>query len=263
MDAIQVADSITKLGSQLRGTVLIAASHGGRYCGYLAALSGLRGVIFNDAGVGKDNAGIGSLDYLQGLGLAAATIAHTSARIGDGADMLKRGRISFCNEIARALGCEEGQMCGEAAEVLCNGKPFEGAIPGYEETRSVLQKTPVLTIACDSASLVMSDDAGAFIITGSHGGAIAGRPDYGIAAQAKGAVFNDAGVGIDRAGVRRLEILDRAGIPAGTVDAMTACIGDAVSAWESGVLSYVNSQAEKRGVTAGLTVQEFGERLSL
>ena len=66
MDAIQVADSITKLGSQLRGTVLIAASHGGRYCGYLAALSGLRGVIFNDAGVGKDNAGIGSLDYLQG-----------------------------------------------------------------------------------------------------------------------------------------------------------------------------------------------------
>ena len=124
MDAIQVADSITKLGSQLRGTVLIAASHGGRYCGYLAALSGLRGVIFNDAGVGKDNAGIGSLDYLQGLGLAAATIAHTSARIGDGADMLKRGRISFCNEIAHALGCEEGQMCRGAAEVLCNGKPL-------------------------------------------------------------------------------------------------------------------------------------------
>ena len=89
MDAIQVADSITKLGSQLQGTVLVAASHGGRYCGYLAALAGLRGVIFNDAGVGKDNAGIGSLDYLQGLGLAAAAIAHTSARIGDGADMLR------------------------------------------------------------------------------------------------------------------------------------------------------------------------------
>ena len=59
MDAIQVADSITKLGSQLRGTVLVAASHGGRFCGYLAALAGLRGVIFNDAGVGKDNAGLG------------------------------------------------------------------------------------------------------------------------------------------------------------------------------------------------------------
>ena len=66
MDAIQVADSITKPGPQSRGTVLVAASHGGRFCGYLAALAGLRGVIFNDAGVGKDNAGIGSLDYLQG-----------------------------------------------------------------------------------------------------------------------------------------------------------------------------------------------------
>ena len=187
-------------------------------------MAGLRGVIFNDAGVGKDNAGIGSLDYLQGLGLAAAAIAHTSARIGDGADMLKRGRISFCNAIARALGCEEGQACREAAEVLCHGKPLEGDVPGYEESRSVLQEVPVLTIACDSASLVTPEDAGAFIITGSHGGVIAGRPDYGIAAEARSAVFNDAGVGIDRAGVRRLEVLDRAGIPAGTVDAMTACI---------------------------------------
>ena len=263
MEAVQVADSITKLGSQSRGTVLVAASHGGRYCGYLAALAGLRGVIFNDAGVGKDNAGIGSLDYLQSLGLAAAAIAHTSARIGDGADMLERGRISFCNEIAHLLGCKEGQMCREAAEVLCNGIPFGGDVPGYEESRSVLQAAPVLTIACDSASLVTPEDAGAFIITGSHGGVIAGRPDYGIAAEARGAVFNDAGVGVDRAGVRRLEILDCAGIPAGTVDAMTACIGDAVSAWESGVLSYVNLQAERRGVKAGMTVPEFGERLSL
>ena len=90
---------------------------------------------------------IGALDYLQGLGLAAAAIAHSSARIGDGADMLERGRISFCNEIAGALGCEEGQACREAAEVLCNGIPFEGDVQGYEESRSVLQEGPVLTIA--------------------------------------------------------------------------------------------------------------------
>ena len=82
MQPIQLTDSITKLGPQFRGTVLVAGSHGGSYCGYLAALAGLRGVIFNDAGVGLDNAGIGALDYLQQLGMAAATIAHTSARIG-------------------------------------------------------------------------------------------------------------------------------------------------------------------------------------
>ena len=67
MDAIQVADSITKLGSQLRGTVLIAASHGGRYCGYLAALSGLRGVIFTMRALGKIMRGLGRSIICKGL----------------------------------------------------------------------------------------------------------------------------------------------------------------------------------------------------
>jgi len=263
MQSIQVADSITKLGPQFRGTVLIAGSHGGRYCGYLAALSGLRGVIFNDAGVGKDNAGIGSLDYLQALGVAAATIAHTSARIGDGDDMLDRGCISHCNETARALGCSKDQPCREAAEILCSGSPFTDEVPRYEETRSVLQDEPIQIITCDSASLVSPEDAGAFIITGSHGGVIAGRPGYGIAAQAKGAIFNDAGFGIDQAGIQRLETLEQAGIPAATVDAMTARIGDAMSAWETGILSHINPQAKKHGVTVGMTVPEFAKKLSL
>ena len=263
MEAIQIADSITKLGSQCRGAVLVSGSHGGRYCGYMAALAGLRAVIFNDAGVGKDNAGIGALDYLQGLGIAAAAIAHTSARIGDGADMINRGRVSHCNEMAGALGCQKDQTCREAAEILLGGEIFEGDVPVYEESRCVLRETPFRILACDSASLITAADADAFIITGSHGGAIAGRPDYGIAAQARGAVFNDAGIGIDRAGIRRLEILDCAGSPAATVDAMTACIGDAVSAWESGILSHVNALAEKRGVTVGMTIPEFAEKLGL
>lgn len=261
MQAIQIADSITKLGPQFRGTVLVAGSHGGRYCGYLAALAGLRGVIFNDAGVGKDNAGIGSLDYLQTLGIAAATISHTSARIGDGSDMLNRGRISYSNETAIALGCTKDQTCREAAETLTGGKPFNGDIPAYEETRTVLREKPIQIIACDSASLVSPDDADAFIITGSHGGMIAGRPGYGIAAQARGAVFNDAGVGMDCAGIQRLKILDQAGIPAATVDAMTACIGNAISAWETGILSHINKQAEKHGTTVGMSIPEFADRL--
>ncbi|MCZ6635008.1 MAG: hypothetical protein O7G87_16550 [bacterium] len=261
MQAVQVADSITKLGPPFRGTVLVAGSHGGRYCGYLAARAGLRGVILNDAGVGKDNAGIGSLEYLQSLKVAAATVAHTSARIGDGTDTHKRGRLSYCNDAASALGCTPGQKCCEAAEAMCRGKTFEGDVPTYEESRTVLYQSPLRIIACDSASLVRSDDAGAFIITGSHGGVIAGRPGYGIAAQARGAVFNNAGVGIDQAGIQRLNILDQAMIPAATVDATTARIGDARSAWESGILSHVNAQAEKHGVTVGITVPEFAQLL--
>ena len=175
MQPVQLADSITKLGPQFRGTVLVAGSHGGSYCGYLASLAGLRGVIFNDAGVGLDNAGIGALDYLQRLGMAAATVAHTSARIGDGADMLARGRISCCNATARTLGCVVDQPCCEAAEIMQGGKAFEGNAPAYLETRKLLREAPVRVIACDSASLVEPNDGGAIIITGSHGGRLAGR----------------------------------------------------------------------------------------
>ena len=262
IQVIQIADSITKLGPEFSGAVLIAGSHGGRYCGYLAALAGLRGVILNDAGIGLDDAGLGALEYLQPLGVAAATVSHNSARIGDGADMRERGLLSYCNEVARGLGCMAGQTCSEAAEFMSRGQTFAGDVPAYKESRTLLRQTPVRVIACDSAALVESGDASAIIITGSHGGILAGRPGYGIAAQARGAVFNDAGVGIDQAGIQRLSVLEHAGIPAATVDVATARIGDARSAWESGVISHVNSWAADCGVTIGASVPDFVELLS-
>ncbi len=188
-------DSITKLGPEYRGRVLVAGSHGGRYCGYLAALGGLRGVILNDAGVGKDDAGIGALDYLQPLGVAAATVAHTSSRIGDGADMLERGRLSYCNDVAKALGCAEGQSCREAAAAMRRGEAYEGEPPAHEEGREILRETPVRVVGCDSASLVVDDDADTVIVTGSHGGSLAGRPGYGLAVKATWWDFQRCGRG--------------------------------------------------------------------
>lgn len=263
MRGIICADSITKPSLEFREAVLVVGSHGGGYCGYLAALSGLRGVIFNDAGVGKDRAGIKSLDYLDPLGMPAATVSYKTARIGDGNDMFVRGVLSFCNGVAGLLGCAVGQTCQEATEAMCRGKVFEGNVPSYQEGRTFLWKAPICMIACDSASLVKATDAGAIIVTGSHGGKLAGRPDYGLSVKARGAVFNDAGVGIDQAGIQRLEILNRSGIPAVTVDAKSARIGDARSAWESGILSYINMQAEKCGIRVGMTVPEFADFLVL
>jgi len=43
-------------------------------------------VILNDAGVGRDRAGIGGLALLDTIGMSAATLSHRSARIGDGDD---------------------------------------------------------------------------------------------------------------------------------------------------------------------------------
>ena len=60
---IIVADSITRVGeTEARGAVVVNASHGGVYAAYLAAKLHAAAAIFNDAGVGRDNAGIAGLD---------------------------------------------------------------------------------------------------------------------------------------------------------------------------------------------------------
>src|SRR5712691_3196939 len=108
---IVTADSITRIGSEeAAGAVVVNASHGGVYAAYLAAKLGAAAAVFNDAGVGRDRAGIGGLDYLQDLGIPAATVGHDTARIGDGADMLARGVITHANALAVALGVRPGTM---------------------------------------------------------------------------------------------------------------------------------------------------------
>src|SRR3981189_3337134 len=102
---VVVADSITQVAEvEARGAVIVNASHGGVYAAYLAAKLHAAAAIFNDAGVGRDRAGISGLDYLQEFGIPAATVGHDTARIGDGADMIARGVISHVNQPATVLG---------------------------------------------------------------------------------------------------------------------------------------------------------------
>ena len=95
------------------------------------------------------------------------------------------------------------------------------------------------------------------IVTGSHGGLLGGRPETALKYDALAALFNDAGIGIDEAGVTRLPALDTRGIAAGTVAAASARIGDARSAYEDGVLSRVNDRAAMLGIVSGMTAREF------
>jgi hypothetical protein len=111
-------DSITKATPDDRGAVVVSASHGGTSSGEFALDVPLKAVFFNDAGVGKDDAGIAALDMLQAKGVAAATIAHTSGRIGDSRDMWDHGEISYANAAARALGLEPGRKVRDAVTAL-------------------------------------------------------------------------------------------------------------------------------------------------
>src|SRR5271154_5188325 len=65
--------SCSFVGGEHRSHVVVSGSYGGRYNAFNAAKRGVRGVIMNDAGVGKNNAGICGLEYLDQINLAAAT----------------------------------------------------------------------------------------------------------------------------------------------------------------------------------------------
>ena len=113
-------------------------------------------------------------------------------------------------------------------------------------------------VLMDSISLIASADAGAVIVCGSHGGAISGA----FAALHPPALvfFNDAGIGKNRAGIAALDSLDAAGIPAATVAHVAARIGDALDAWENGVVSHRNARAAEAGIAAGQSVRDAVER---
>ena len=255
MTAIVAAESTTQLAPEVRGAVLVVGSHGGIIAAYLAASAGARAVVFNDAGVGRDAAGIAGLAYLERIGTAAATVAHTSARIGDGADGLERGVVSHVNALAAALGVVAGMRCRTAAERLRAAPLPHSAPPPYSEGRFLLQPGPAEVWGLDSIGKLVADDAGRVLVIGSHAALHGGRPESALGVAAHAAVFHDAGVGA--AGVTRLPALADRGIPAAAVDGMTARIGDARSLWETGVLAHLNAPAAVRGARVGMNAREF------
>jgi hypothetical protein len=97
-------DSISLIGPDDAGAIIVCGSHGGTISGAFARRHPPALVMFNDAGVGKGGAGIASLDVLQRSGIPAASISHLSARIGDAKDTWENGTVSFCNDLARGLG---------------------------------------------------------------------------------------------------------------------------------------------------------------
>ncbi|MGA7866252.1 MAG: hypothetical protein WCA23_20065, partial [Stellaceae bacterium] len=120
---VLTADSITRVGAEAAGAVVVNGSHGGIYAAYAAAKLRVAAAVFNDAGVGRDQAGIAGLDYLAGLGIPAAAVGHGTARIGDGSDMMARGGITYTNAPAAALGCHPGMACRDAAAALQRASP--------------------------------------------------------------------------------------------------------------------------------------------
>ena len=117
---VLIVDSISYMGDDTRPSdVIVCASHGGFSAGeYVFRYPAPRAVIYNDAGLGKDNAGIVALSMLEEKGVAATTVSHNSARIGDSKDTYENGVITHVNSVAASLKLSAGMTVKAVCEVL-------------------------------------------------------------------------------------------------------------------------------------------------
>ena len=260
---VLAAESVTELGAEVKGAVLVAGSPGGLIACYLGASAGAHALVLNDAGVGLDGAGIAGLAQLDAIGMAAATVSSLSARIGDGKDSLARGVISHVNRAAAGAGLVVGMPVREAVRMLCCAPPPHSLPLPYTEGRWRVGTRGATEIwALDSVGKLVPEDDGRILLIGSHGGLHGGRIDsalniHGCPVAARAAAFNDAGGGIDDAGFTRLPALDARGVPGVTVSAASARIGDGRSMLETGVVSRCNQAALHSGAAVGMSVREW------
>lgn len=118
---VLIMGSITQVEAQDEGAWVVSASHGGVSSGEFALEVPLRGAFFNDAGVGKDEAGIAALAMLQACGVAGATVSYLSARIGDCRDTWEHGVVSHANANAAEWGILPGRSLRECLLRLLQG----------------------------------------------------------------------------------------------------------------------------------------------
>lgn len=256
-----VLDSVTHMKAEHRGRVAYCGSHAGIYAAYYAAEKGIAAIILNDAGIGREQAGIAGLKLLEKLGVPGAAISHMSARIGEGEDGVRRGIITTVNGPAAKLGLKPGQPTRDALALLLAAAPAPAPKPEpLEESRfevSEAGRNGIKVIVIDSMSLVKPEDDGHIIVSASHGGALGGKPEMAIKYPVFACVCNDADRGMDNAGTTRLPALDQRGIAAACVSAFSARIGDGRSTYMDGYISTINETARKHGGTIGQSTREF------
>lgn len=241
---VVLMDSITYGTAEDAGQIIVAASHGGRSSArYAIALLPIV-TFLNDAGIGKDDAGLASLAMLDRVGRCGLVYDGRTAKIGDARDAWENGVISHVNQVAADRGFRAGEAVKAAVHRL-----FAGADHG--EKSHVTLAGGVEVAIMDSTGYGTADDAGKVIVAGSHGGLVGVYGDIPIRA-----IFtNDAGPGKDNAGIASFAGFDALGVPAAAYDHDSARIGDGLDAWENGVISHLNDAARRLGLVAGEKVQ--------
>ena len=219
---------------------------------------GFRGFIAVDAGIGRNEAGIGGLPLADQYDVPAAAISVYSCHLCDGRSAWRDGVISRANRTAQSLGVRPGQSTAVAAAHML-GAPAGTARgltnPYGDSDFRLLAGTDGGIFGCWSMSLPRGDRARDVFCVGTPVDTTMTVHMYNHGILPRGLIGSDGGFGRDQMAIAGLRILQDMGIPCAAVSHLSADLGDARSLYEDGQITVVNALAEARGVRPGMPAQ--------
>ncbi len=278
-DCMVLLDSLGDLQPCNTSPILVCGSHcgGNRDLARQVKNSHVKAVFLNNAGIGKNQAGIRGLIHYEAENILAFAVDHNSAEIGVARDTLENGIISHMNSPAQEHGIKTGESVKEAVSKIINiidhpastqkNNGFEFPVDEGRTSKVDLKKQTQIHIdgvsitIADSITFLNENNAGDIVVCGSHGGLSAG--EYAQKHRVKAVFFNDAGIGKNNAGVKSLDSLSDAGILACTVDCMSAEIFNGHDMLENGIITVCNQLAKNRNIKEKMTVKEAIQNIAL
>ena len=273
-DHIALLDSLGDLQTGNTSPILVCGSH----CGGTRDLARhvkscrVKAVFLNNAGVGKNQAGIRGLTNYEAENILACAVDHNSAEIGIARDTWESGIVSHTSAQAEKAGVCVGDTVKEAVTKIINivdlpsstpimnrsDSPIEEKEESYGKVdlkkQTQIQIDGINITVTDSITFLNENNAEHIVVCGSHGGLSAG--EYALKYRLKAVFFNDAGIGKNMAGVKSLELLNHAGIIACTVNSMSAEIFNGHDVLENGIISACNQLATTKNIKEGMMVKE-------
>ena len=273
-ESVILLDSLGDVQPDNTSPILVCASHCGDNGTFARKLKNchVKAVFLNNAGIGKNQAGISGLIHYQAENILACAVDHNSAEIGVARDTWESGIISHTNTLAEEAGIKPGDSVQEAVTKIINridfsssgqkNKNSEFLINEEKENSSKVDLKKQIQTQIDGVSITVTDsitflnesNAGDIVVCGSHGGISAGH--YAQKHRLKAIFFNDAGIGKNKAGIKSLDSLSAAGILACTVDCMSAEIFNGQDMLDNGIISVCNQLATSRNIKEKMTVKE-------
>ncbi|MDH3673739.1 MAG: hypothetical protein OES46_21705 [Gammaproteobacteria bacterium] len=243
--------------------VVVTASYCGVLCARFASAHNPKGVIGVDCGIGLEGSAIAGLWFYEALNMPAAAVDVTTVELGNGLDVYERGIISRHNDPALRCGVQEGMPVADAVTLILDQNDLTIPEPAAITNRTVVHETETGSIVCtDSIAFALPEDRDRNVLcTGGHTGRSA--VPYLRTARPRGFICSDGGIGRVQSGIAGLTIVEREGLAGAAVDVKTARMGDGLSTYKDGVISFINKPAVERGVRIGMKAREAAERLLL